>query len=101
MTIFTNFVGLARLTAMLAGLGLLAAAIVAAAVSGMGGTLGFVLFHGATTSVFVTWQEWFASDALGIVTIAPLIIGLASATREPPARSETIEGFLALDCSSL
>jgi PAS domain S-box-containing protein len=77
-------------------LGLLAAAIVAAAVSGMGGTLGFVLFHGATTSVFVTWQEWFASDALGIVTIAPLIIGLASAIREPPARSETIEGFLAL-----
>jgi PAS domain S-box-containing protein len=77
-------------------LGLLAAAIVAAAVSGIGGTLGFVLFHGATTSVFVTWQEWFASDALGIVTIAPLIIGLASATREPPWRREVIEGCVAL-----
>ena len=77
-------------------LGLLGAAIVATAVSGIGGTLGFALFHGATASIFVTWQNWFASDALGIITIAPLIIGLASATREPPARSETIEGLVAL-----
>jgi integral membrane sensor domain MASE1 len=77
-------------------LGLVGAAIVAAAVSGIGGTLGFVLFHDATTSVFVTWQNWFASDALGIVTIAPLVIGLASAAREPPTRSETVEGLVAL-----
>jgi two-component sensor histidine kinase/integral membrane sensor domain MASE1 len=76
-------------------LGLLAAAIVAAALSGIGGTLGFAWFHGAT-SLFTTWQNWFASDALGIVTVAPLVIGLASAAREPPARSETIEGLVAL-----
>jgi integral membrane sensor domain MASE1 len=77
-------------------LGLLGAAIVGAAVSGIGGTLGFTLFYGATTSIFVTWQNWFASDALGIVTIAPLVIGLASAAREPPPRSEYIEGLVAL-----
>jgi PAS domain S-box-containing protein len=77
-------------------LGFLGAASVAAAVSGIGGTLGFFLFHGATASIFVTWQNWFASDALGIVTIAPLMIGLASAAREPPGRSETIEGLVAL-----
>ena len=77
-------------------LGLLGAAIVATAVSGIGGTLGFALFHDASASIFVTWQEWFASDALGIVTIAPLVIGLASAAREPPAQSQTIEGFIAL-----
>jgi PAS domain S-box-containing protein len=77
-------------------LGFLGAAIVGAAVSGIGGTLGFVFFHGATASTFVTWQNWFASDALGIVTIAPLLIGLASAAREPPGRNETIEGFVAL-----
>jgi PAS domain S-box-containing protein len=76
-------------------LGLLAAAIVATAVSGIGGTLGFAWFHGAT-SLLATWQDWFASDALGIVTIAPLVIGLASAAREPPARRETIEGLVAL-----
>ena len=77
-------------------LGLLGAAIVAAAVSGIGGTLGFALFHGATTSTFVIWQNWFVSDALGIVTVAPLVIGLASAAREPPPRSESIEGLVAL-----
>jgi PAS domain S-box-containing protein len=77
-------------------LALLGAAVVATAVSGIGGTLGFALFHDASASIFVTWQEWFASDALGIVTIAPLVIGLASAAREPPARSETIEGLVAL-----
>jgi PAS domain S-box-containing protein len=76
-------------------LGLLAAAIVATAVSGIGGTLGFAWFHGGT-SLLATWQDWFASDALGIVTIAPLVIGLASAAREPPARRETIEGLVAL-----
>jgi PAS domain S-box-containing protein len=65
-------------------------------VSGVGGTLGFVLFHRGTTSALAIWQEWFASDALGIITIAPLIIGLASATREPPARGETVEGLVAL-----
>jgi PAS domain S-box-containing protein len=77
-------------------LGLVAAAIVATSVSGIGGTLGFALFHDASASIFATWQEWFASDALGIVTISPLLIGLASAAREPPTRSETIEGLIAL-----
>ena len=77
-------------------LGLLGAAAVAAAVSGIGGTLGFVLLRGETTSAFNTWQNWFASDALGIVTIAPLVIGLASAARDPPRPNETIEGLTAL-----
>jgi len=77
-------------------LGLLGAAIIATAVPGIGGTLGFALFHSTTASLLVTWQNWFASDALGIITIAPLVIGLASATREPPARNETIEGLVVL-----
>jgi PAS domain S-box-containing protein len=77
-------------------LGLVGAAVVAAAVSGIGGALGFALFHDVTAPIFVTWQNWFASDALGIITIAPLLIGLASIAREPPAHSETIEGLIAL-----
>jgi PAS domain S-box-containing protein len=77
-------------------LALLGAAIVATAVSGIGGTLGFVLFHDSAAPFLVTWQNWFASDALGIVTVAPLVIGLTSVAREPPARGETIEGFLGL-----
>jgi two-component sensor histidine kinase/integral membrane sensor domain MASE1 len=77
-------------------LGFLGAAVVAAAVSGIGGTLGFVLFHDAAASILVTWQNWFASDALGIITIAPLIIGLNSAARDPPTQNEIIEGSIAL-----
>jgi PAS domain S-box-containing protein len=77
-------------------LGLLGAAIVGAAVSGIGGTLGFALFYGATTSLLAIWQNWFLSDALGIVTAAPLVIGLASAARNPPPKSESIEGLGAL-----
>ena len=55
-------------------LGLLVAASIAAAASGIGGTLGFSLFHGGATPILDTWQNWFASDALGIVTMAPLVI---------------------------
>jgi len=77
-------------------LGLLGAAIFATAVSGIGGALGFALFHESAGSVLATWQNWFASDALGIITIAPLVIGLASVARKPVARGETIEGFVAL-----
>ena len=77
-------------------LGLLAAAIIATAVSGIGGTLGFALFHSPTASILVNWLDWFASDALGIITIAPLVIGLASVARAPPTHSETVEGLAAL-----
>ena len=77
-------------------LGLLGAAIVATGISGIGGALGFALFHDSASSILHTWQNWFASDALGIVTIAPLLIGLASAAREPPPANETVEGLVAL-----
>ncbi|MGA7526948.1 MAG: MASE1 domain-containing protein [Pseudolabrys sp.] len=77
-------------------LGLVTAAVVATAVSGIGGTAGFLYFHNSTAPILATWQHWFASDALGILTVAPLIIELASATREPPPRTELVEGTLGL-----
>ena len=55
-------------------LGLLGSAIVAAAVSGLGGTAGFLYFHNSTAPILSTWQHWLASDALGILTVAPLMI---------------------------
>jgi PAS domain S-box-containing protein len=55
-----------------------------------------MVFHSSTAPILTTWQHWFASDALGIVTVAPLVIGLASAARAPPPRSELIEGVVAL-----
>ena len=77
-------------------LGLLAAVIVATTISGIGGTVGYVFFHNSTAPVLTIWRHWFTSDALGIVTVAPLLIGIAAAMRDPPQRSEAIEGIVAL-----
>jgi PAS domain S-box-containing protein len=88
----TNF-GLGRLRNVL---GLLAAAFIGAGVSGIGGTLGFTFLHASTAPVLTTWHHWFASDGLGIVTVAPLLIGLAAAVRDPPPRRELVEGGAAL-----
>ncbi|HKA76158.1 MAG TPA: MASE1 domain-containing protein [Pseudolabrys sp.] len=77
-------------------LGLLAATIVGAAISGIGGTMGFEFFHSSPAPALTIWQHWFASDALGIITVAPLLIGLAQAVRDPPPGSEVFEGAVVL-----
>jgi PAS domain S-box-containing protein len=76
--------------------GLLIAAGLATAVSGIGGTSGFELFHGSTEAFSITWYHWFASDALGIVTVAPLVIGLVRSVRDLPRASELAEAVMAL-----
>ena len=77
-------------------LGMLVCAIVATAVSGLGGTAGFLYFHSSNAQFLTIWQHWFASDALGIITVAPLIIQIASAARKPPLRRGIMEGAAAL-----
>src|SRR3954454_10061763 len=77
-------------------LGLLAAAVFACAISGVGGTLGFKLFHGSTAPILTTWEHWLTADALGIVTFAPLLIGTGAAVRNPPSPNEAVEGALLL-----
>ena len=77
-------------------LGMMAATAVGTAVSGVGGTAGFVYFHSSSAPVLTIWQHWFSSDALGVLAIAPLLIGLASAMRDPPQMRELIEAALAL-----
>jgi PAS domain S-box-containing protein len=77
-------------------LGMLVCATVATAVSGIGGTAGFLYFHGTSAPILTIWQHWFASDALGIITVAPLIVEVASAARQPPTRRGLVEGVAAL-----
>jgi PAS domain S-box-containing protein len=77
-------------------LGLLAASVVATTASGIGAMVAYKLFHSPTAPIWTTWQHWFASDIVGIITVAPLVIGLAEAVREPPPRNEIIEGVVAL-----
>jgi integral membrane sensor domain MASE1 len=77
-------------------LGLLAVAVVATATSATGATLAYRLFLSHTAPIWTTWQHWFLSGAVGIITVAPLVIGLAEALRAPPPRDEIIEGIGAL-----
>ena len=77
-------------------LGLLVAAIVGTVVSGIGGAVVFKLFHSPDVPMFTTWRHWFASDAVGIIAVAPLVIGLAAAARDPPPRRELAEGAAVL-----
>ena len=74
--------------------GFIAAALAATAISGIGGTLGYIFFHTSAPALTV-WQNWFASDAIGIIAVAPLLIELVS-ERDAPTRREALEGGLAL-----
>jgi integral membrane sensor domain MASE1 len=56
-------------------LGFLLSATLGAAIAAIGGAITMRLFH-TTAPVLSIWRVWFASDGLGIVTIAPLLIGL-------------------------
>jgi signal transduction histidine kinase/CheY-like chemotaxis protein len=75
---------------------LFGATIAAAFVSGIVGTLGFALFHPSTSSAIVIWRHWVTSETLGTITVAPLVIGLASFLRNPPPQREIAEGAFAL-----
>ena len=77
-------------------LGLVAAAIVGTAAAAIGGTVGVVLVQGSTAPALTIWYHWLTSNVPGIVAVAPLLIGLVSAVRDPPPRSEIIEGVVAL-----
>ncbi len=58
--------------------------------------VAYKLFHSPTAPIWTTWHHWFASDAVGIIIVAPLVIGLAKALREPPPHKEIFEGVVAL-----
>jgi PAS domain S-box-containing protein len=75
---------------------LLAVSVVATAVSGIGGTVAFALFDSPTSPIWMIWQRWLASGAIGMIAVAPLVIGLVKALREPPPRDGVLEGVVAL-----
>ncbi|MGD9712615.1 MAG: MASE1 domain-containing protein [Thermomicrobiales bacterium] len=77
-------------------LGLVAAMFVGTAVSGVGGAIGFRLFHDSTAYFHTIWLHWFASDAIGMLAVAPFVIGLCAVVRHPPSHRELAEGALAL-----
>jgi signal transduction histidine kinase len=90
-----------RLNKLRAVQGLVGAAVIGTAVSGIGGAIAYRLFHSTTTSMFTTWQHWFASDGLGIIAVAPLLIELAAASRDRPSLGELVEGIVAVAALAL
>jgi signal transduction histidine kinase len=77
-------------------LGLLAASVIGTAASGFIGTIGYKLFHSPTVPTLLTWWHWFASDVVGIIAVAPLVIRIGVAIRHPPSPREALEGTVAL-----
>ena len=73
-------------------LGFFVAAGIGPAISGIAATVGFILYHTSGAPVLSTWLNWFASDALGIIMVAPLLIGLGGLRRDLPERWELAEG---------
>jgi len=82
---------LARMRHVTAFLG---AAIIGTAISGLGGTLAYKLLHSPEVPALITWRHWFASDAMGIITVAPLMIWLVPVMRVPAPRRRLVEGII-------
>jgi len=76
--------------------GFFGATAVGPAVSGSAATVGFIFFYSSTAPIFTTWFNWFASDALGIILVAPLLIGFAGLRDSSPERWELAYGTLTL-----
>src|SRR5262249_43217249 len=74
----------------------LAAAIIGTAMSGVGGALALKLLHSPEVPALMTWWHWFASDAMGIITVAPLMIWLVPAVRVPMSRLQLVEGIVGI-----
>jgi PAS domain S-box-containing protein len=75
-------------------LGFFAAAAVATAAAAVGATGAMRLFGPSSGAFIDVWEVWFASDALGVITVAPLLIGIAAAVRDMPSSRELLEGTL-------
>jgi PAS domain S-box-containing protein len=81
-------------------LGFVAAACLGAAASALGGAATMTLFHTAAP-YWDVWHAWFLSDGVGIVMVAPLVIGLGQVWRKPPSRAQSIEAIGVLSLLAL
>jgi signal transduction histidine kinase len=76
-------------------LGLLAAAVAGTMISAFGAVFAYKYFHNHDVPALTIWWHWFASDAVGSVAVAPLVIGVNNAFRRPLPRRELVEGLVA------
>jgi integral membrane sensor domain MASE1 len=76
--------------------GFLAATITGTAPSSLGGAVASRLFLGPEAEILTTWLHWWTGVAIGVVTVAPIVIGFSAAMPEPAPPSEQIEGAAGL-----
>ena len=76
-------------------LGFFAATAIGAAIAAVGATAAISLVEPTVSPLYI-WCLWFASGSLGVVTVAPLLIGLVDAEREPLPRQALIEDLVGL-----
>jgi PAS domain S-box-containing protein len=89
------FAGAFKLEGVPHVLGFLVASAIAAGVGAAGAAIAVTLVESRPFSPDVL-RIWFAAGLLGTVTVAPLLIGIREAVREPPPRRELLEGAIAL-----
>jgi len=76
-------------------LGFFAATAIGTAIAAVTATAAIMLVEPTVSPLYI-WCLWFASASLGVVTVAPLLIGLADAERERLPRQALIEGSVGL-----
>jgi len=76
-------------------LGFFAATAAGSALSALGTAVAIGLIN-PTASHQHVWRLWFSACSLGVVTVAPLLIGLGDVMRERLPRHELIEGWVGL-----
>ena len=77
-------------------LGLFGAALVGTAVASTWWTFVYYWLFASLNEPTATWLHWIVSDFAGIVSVAPMVIGIATMLQRPPAWREAIESMAAL-----
>jgi integral membrane sensor domain MASE1 len=73
-------------------LGFLVSSAIGSAIAAVAAAIAINLVN-PTASPLHVWRLWFAACSLGVVTVAPLLIGLADVMRERLPRRELVEGW--------
>src|SRR5262245_14740202 len=90
-----------RLESLSSVVGFIVAGVAGPALSSIPATAGFILFHSSDAPILTTWLNWLASDALGVIMVGPLFIGLGTLRYDSPEKWELVEGILTLAALAL
>jgi PAS domain S-box-containing protein len=90
-----------RLESLPSVVGFIAAGVLGSALLAIPATAGFILFHSSEAPALTTWLNWLASDALGVIMVGPLLIGLGALRHDRPEKWELVEGIFTLAALAL